>query len=390
MDSMRSVLMMLGVVIHSAGIYATDQPWAVSDPSGSIFFDGLGWFLHLFRMPAFFVISGFFVHFTLKRRPVAYFLRVRLGRILVPLVATGLTLATLQTYLLYHGVWLGLSAFLTQELPRSWAKGYWVMHLWFLINLALYFLAAIGVHVAARRLRLPPLPRLPRPSHPVLATAPLILGASIYALAVAAFGKLFPAVINEYLFSLVEIDKLLEYACFFVFGIALYENPALQRAFLKLNPAHWLLLAAAIPVYAVTKDSTALIPKAIELYAYTVMVWVSVAFCFNFFIKFCNDTSKVFEYLSEASYTVYLFHHVIVIAFGMLLLPVAWPAGVKFLLIVSATLALTVAIHHFLILRFNALRFLFNGKTVIPRPATILVPAAGLNPEPPQPVTEKG
>jgi glucan biosynthesis protein C len=381
MDSMRSVLMSMGVVIHSAMVFKTGKPWIISDPRQSLFFDGLIWLLHLFRMPAFFMVSGFFVHFSLRRMSVRDFLRVRIVRILAPLLATGLLVNPIQTYLLYRhreGRWLGLSDFLVGELPRSWIYDCWITHLWFLIILLIYFLVAAGVFAVVRGVHLDRRFRPPRLSSPALATFLALAALSGYALFVGGLSKLFPNVVNAYFLHFIEVKKLLVYACYFVFGVFLFENPVLERCFLKINPAHGLLLALAAPVYAAYKDSVGLVGKAVELYAYTVLVWVAVAFCFNFFMKFCNRSSRLFRYLSEASYSIYLFHHVIVIALGMAMIPLGLSCGVKFTLLVAATLMLTLAIHHFLILRFAVLRFLFNGKTGRLRPATAAVPAIGI------------
>ena len=60
MDSMRATLMMLGVFVHSV------QKYNYSDEPATIMMN-VALFLHIFRMPAFFVVSGFFCHFTLQR-----------------------------------------------------------------------------------------------------------------------------------------------------------------------------------------------------------------------------------------------------------------------------------------------------------------------------------
>ena len=58
LDALRATAMLLGIVLH-AGLSFTPFPWAVQDERQSSFF----WFLfaaiHGFRMPVFFVLSGF-------------------------------------------------------------------------------------------------------------------------------------------------------------------------------------------------------------------------------------------------------------------------------------------------------------------------------------------
>src|SRR5262245_53441853 len=62
-DSLRAVMMLLGLVIHSAMgyiVFPTDRVWPFKDPRPSAFYDLLVMFIHSFRMPIFFVIAGFF------------------------------------------------------------------------------------------------------------------------------------------------------------------------------------------------------------------------------------------------------------------------------------------------------------------------------------------
>ena len=67
MDSMRSVLMLLGVVLHAARPYDSND-WQVKDAARLELLDGLVAGIHLFRMPAFFVVAGYFAMYLLVRR----------------------------------------------------------------------------------------------------------------------------------------------------------------------------------------------------------------------------------------------------------------------------------------------------------------------------------
>ena len=62
-DSLRAFMMLLGLVLHTALGYTTGSPSDMElpyqDVQTSRFFDGLVSFIHIFRMPTFFVMSGF-------------------------------------------------------------------------------------------------------------------------------------------------------------------------------------------------------------------------------------------------------------------------------------------------------------------------------------------
>ena len=83
LDALRATAMLLGIVLH-AGLSFTPFPWAVQDERQSGFF----WFLfasiHGFRMPVFFVLSGFFTAMLWRRRGLKSLLSHRFRRVLLP------------------------------------------------------------------------------------------------------------------------------------------------------------------------------------------------------------------------------------------------------------------------------------------------------------------
>lgn len=98
LDVARGVLMALGVVLHAANVYAQDQTWLIGDTARHPFFDLLSDAIHVFRMPAFFLLSGFFAAMMLERHPPARFLARRLKRLAVPMIAAGVLLNGLQGF----------------------------------------------------------------------------------------------------------------------------------------------------------------------------------------------------------------------------------------------------------------------------------------------------
>jgi hypothetical protein len=61
LDQLRAVMMLLGLVIHSAVSFITvprPTAWAYNDATTSVLFDILVFFIHVFRMPLFFSLLG--------------------------------------------------------------------------------------------------------------------------------------------------------------------------------------------------------------------------------------------------------------------------------------------------------------------------------------------
>ena len=85
LDALRAIAMLLGIVLHSALSFAP-IPWIVQDSQQSQFFYYLFSFIHGFRMPLFFLISGFFTAMLWRKRGLLALFKQRSKRILLPLV----------------------------------------------------------------------------------------------------------------------------------------------------------------------------------------------------------------------------------------------------------------------------------------------------------------
>ena len=107
LDAMRGILMILGIVIHAAQIYSPEAVLKVVNPHTSVVMHYVVDSIHLFRMPAFFVVSGFFCYLTLEKYGVSRFLKLRLARIAIPLITTIFTLNLTMYYLLVNTGWIG-------------------------------------------------------------------------------------------------------------------------------------------------------------------------------------------------------------------------------------------------------------------------------------------
>ena len=90
LDSLRAIMIMLGLVIHTAITYDTIEhgaEWPLKDPNYTHeSMSWLFWFIHIFRMPVFFIISGFFGALLFYDKSPKIMLKNRIKRVLFPLV----------------------------------------------------------------------------------------------------------------------------------------------------------------------------------------------------------------------------------------------------------------------------------------------------------------
>ena len=308
MDNLRALAMLAGVVFHAALAYSPlmHDYWPTADAGGSVWVDVLAWFVHLFRMPLFFVIAGFFAALLVRKRGIAGMLRNRLARVLLPfviflpLVYCSLTWLTTEAASSTRNTspvlaWVKQVILDQGSLPLAPT----VSHLWFLLYL-MFFFVLVWVVSAFELKRLPSWFTNLRPW--VLAgVAPLLLIPTL-----ASVGAPWPA--PE--FFLPQLWALVFFGFYFALGYVLFQRESLLD---KLRPLTPFLLASALVAYAVflklmgTRQPGLplhLLQAALEAYA---GLWMTLC-CLHAGKAWLNGRSRVMRYLADASYWIYLVH----------------------------------------------------------------------------------
>ena len=105
LDGLRGVAMLLGIVLHGAMSFLGIAVWpAVDVKSDPVVFGWLLDVIHGFRMPLFFLVSGFFTAMMWKKRGLGDLVKQRLLRIGVPLFAgTIITLPLMMGLMAWGG-----------------------------------------------------------------------------------------------------------------------------------------------------------------------------------------------------------------------------------------------------------------------------------------------
>ncbi len=143
LDALRGVLMVLGIALHVALNYLPRADWFFSDPRAHskaliLVFDGI----HSFRMPAFFVLSGFFGGLLWRRRGAKAMLVNRFDRLVLPL---GVFAVLLWPAVVFSGHFASLVqgsdpaplSNAVEEIGRVGFPPNNAMHLWFLYHLSI-------------------------------------------------------------------------------------------------------------------------------------------------------------------------------------------------------------------------------------------------------------
>ena len=395
LDGLRAFAMLLGIVLHAtlpyfARIAGIEFMWPADDEQSLAMFLVFD-FIHLWRMPVFFLLAGFFARLVLERRSVAAFMCDRLQRIAVPLVLFTGVMALLLPALWNYG-WKGEFAVDASVLdPRKWphyaADGTPLAHLWFLWHLLLMYAVLLALRGAmATRLgsaarAVPVLASLARhAAAAVYARAPLLLMAAAAVLLVWRGGDeskpIFPP----------NVPDLLYGAMFFFYGCGLWARRALI-ADLKRPATLAVLWAAAFSGYALHLVMLEVLRETGGTGAGVKAEWLALAEVLargaavvlltlaqiGSFEAVFNTPRRWVRWTAEASYWIYLVHLPVVawLTFWLAHLDRAgrlatltgfpWSAELKFLAATAATTVLGLLTYRYLV-RDTPLGTLLNGR----------------------------
>ncbi|MBB5987011.1 acyltransferase family protein [Sphingobium lignivorans] len=368
-DAIRALLMLLGIPYHVAMAYRANDVWIVNAREGALIWTWLADFIHVFRMPAFFLIAGYFAALLLSRRSSGEWLKGRFLRLGIPFLACLLTLNPLLN------LFCELSNFSIGPALASWehnssvSGGYWVRHLWFIIVLLqCSALAALLTTLSPRLSQAQIAPatdfRLARrPALVVLLTA-LVLGAWEASAIELFYAAGFATNVPQQIFRL---DQLLQFIPWFAAGCLVARAPRLRDALHRPSFAIALLGVLALAAHFMFKGQ--LHPAAGRLVETVAAVAITQMLLAG--VKHVADRPHpAVQELVRASFVIYLFHLPITAALVVIGQPLALPVSVKAVLAILLTLGLSWMAWR-IVLRSPMLRLLYDGvpPAVSPRPA---------------------
>ena len=348
LDALRAVAMFLGILLHVCMFLMPElsEVWRVQDADAAAagpFYGTLLSAIHGFRMPVFFLLSGFFTALLWQRRSLRAVAMQRLRRIGIPLAGACLTVLPLFLvfWIIVTGDEIPLWAF-----PLVWLRDF--AHLWFLW----YLLLLAGGFCAAARLGLEFRSRAWLWAPPAL-SLPLQ-----FAMREPVFG---PDNASAVFISLVPSPALLAYyALFYIFGISFYLNGIVIRRWwtVALLPAAPAFLVGMHYLY----ENPLRLANAPVQTAYT---WLMCFGLMGLFRLIAARERFWVRYMSDASYWMYLAHLPLVFITQALLVKYAAPAHyhLKFLLVCVIVTLVLLATYQ-LGVRYTIIGRTLNGPRV--------------------------
>jgi peptidoglycan/LPS O-acetylase OafA/YrhL len=346
-DNLRTALMALVVIHHSAIGYSNVPRWYYTeppaDPTGTLL-DVLILLNQAFFMGAFFLISGLFVPGSYDRKGTGHFIRERLLRLGVPLLLWLLAVRPLATVGGYTAA-RDAAAQQGTELP------YWHYYLQSLTPGPMWFVEVLlvfsALYVLWRRLTV----KGPRASAPTPATgrppgAVAIVGFTI-ALALVTYLWRIVVPMGVSILGLPSPAYLPQYAALFTVGLIAARRgwPAgLSRTAGRAGFATAAIAAVALLLVAISAEDAFLghgtLPSLLTAICESALAVGITLGLLVLFRERLGHQGRLCRFLSTHAFTVYLTHPVVLVALGHALRDVQAPAAAKFALLTALALPL--------------------------------------------------
>ncbi|MCX6351087.1 MAG: acyltransferase family protein [Bacteroidetes bacterium] len=368
-DSLRGVMMLLGIIIHASLTFTVNCRvfhYPLSDVSRSVFYDCLIIIIHSFRMPVFFVMSGYFAMLLLRKKGLKQLILNRLKRIVLPLIIGWLTIsAVIKALLMYTIDGVSVDSILHSFLFMKIYIGLPLFHLWFLYHLTIIYILFILLLLLPKAVK----NSLAKATDAIISIGEKNLFLMIFLVSIPIFILVTLMRIGTIGTSIGFLPSpliFITYFVYFIFGIMLFRNqdfilPVLMHRCWLLGG--FAILLAIIHTYFIAQYFAHETPLLLLISARSnaLLSWAMLFFLIGAFTRFLNTKHKVLDYLSRASYWLYLSHLPVMIFLSSIIIDMPYYHFLKFLFMIITTFASMLLVYHFLI-RKTFIGALLNGR----------------------------
>ncbi|WP_298424894.1 acyltransferase family protein [uncultured Kordia sp.] len=374
LDSLRAIMMILGLVLHSALTYNVTNHgnvWNIKDPESThIATDFLVLLIHSFRMPIFFLIAGFFGAMLFYERTPLKMIKNRVQRIVFPFIVFLCLLAPILSFSFNY------SNFILSETPNAFAKAlapfsqfYFYIpkitsHLWFLYYLI--YLTGFTVIIALVLKKFPKVTSTIKKLFNWVFQRPLIRVLFFAGITFVILSILKTPMIASSVSLLPETNTFVYFVFFYVAGWILYtvklQLPTLMQHDWFCTIFGFLLVI--IQGFIIQFSNLGLTPTSNSPLLITfsaLTVWFLIFGITGLFIRYGSQYSKRMRYISDASYWVYLIHLPLTALFPIIVWKLPIGTFLKFTLVVLLTTIVCFITYHYCVRNTFIGQFL-NGR----------------------------
>jgi glucans biosynthesis protein C len=363
LDTLRGFIMTFGVVLH-ASLWSGVHHWL---PAGIAFLSSL------FRMKMFALLAGYFAALIVSKKGVKYAVKERAIRFGVPAIIFIAVFNPLTSYLWYTAYGHQHLDLLTFAIGNFTATGEqdaeraWHLHIWFLIILTTYALLipllcrAVNMEIVGRVMRW--VTRLPQ------RLCLLLLGLALSGSFVV--GRLIHFVTTQQVLHDGPYNYIAQaafcYIPYFWFGMLAFKYKAIFGVMHKIVWSQTLVSFVLLWVVfsfeqTLIKDFGFPVFEAVRHFASAMAGFYICCILFSFFANYLSAKNCVGDFMSRASYTVYLFHMLVLVLVQQALRVLNLNDFGLYILSIPVAYGACLMIHSQIVERTSFMEFLFNGK----------------------------
>lgn len=353
MDALRASTMLLLVPVHAATLLSLNG-------RGGAWAGALFWLVHVFRLPLFFAMSGFFLTLLISRKGLRQTAQNRTLRIVVPLAVGLVTLVPLMLAASQAtGTIVAGDGRLTEGSPVTFTPAF-LWFLWYLLILdgaaiALYLLAPGLLRKAGTAMR-------SAIAHPPLGIALLAIPTAL-ALWPQAGWTASPGADSW----LPDPSVLAYYALFFGLGATLSAHRSLVSAASR-NAWKWAACALAATIPAATlftlhnspEHSSQFAVHGAALAIYAIATWLSLIALIGLAGRYLHRPRPRLRYLADSAYWIYLSHLPAMVPIVAILTATTLGTAPQFAIATGVPLAASL-VTYALFVRYTAIGRVLNG-----------------------------
>lgn len=362
-------MMWLGIVLHTGMIYMIPADPLSGSPDTTLVATILTSWIHIFRMPLFFMMAGFFVVLLVDRRGIMRTLQNRLLRIGVPFAIFWPVLMVLVNFiLLAHAQKSG-----RDPLGISFDFDRWMInntgHMWFLYYLVWFSLVLVPLQRLVAGLVSPGLKTSIKAGLSAVSQKPLGPVALAIPTFIFSLDHMMGLMAGDSSFA-PGADSMAYYAVFYFYGMYLY---AVRDQLIDLFTHQMLrnllfgtllfvganaLLITQMNLYGV-EDPDPLLSLGTRI-CFALAAWIWSFFFLGLFLRFLSGESAFMRYMSDSSYWVYLTHYPLILFLAYIFYSVPLHPLAEMLIFIVITTVMCVLSYQ-MFARRSAIGRLLNG-----------------------------
>jgi glucans biosynthesis protein C len=372
------ILLILSVFLFHVGMIFNTWHWHIknNEQFGGILLQIMT-FLHNWRMPLLFMLSGAGTYFALGKRTPGQYLTERFKRLVIPLAVGIFMLVPVQVYFEKADLYSSLPDFYSHMFDGIYPDGNFSWHhLWFIAYLFFVslFISPFLNFLRSRRFQ-NFTSRIER-----IVTKPLALNIFIIPLLLSQI-ILRPFFETETNDLVNDWASMTYYIIFFLAGFILLPVRNITEAMRKYR--FWYLAEVIlvtvfmfnVPQTAPTKESAEVIHDVSSVF----LAWSCAMTAIGFAKQYLNLSSPFRKLANEAIYPFYLLHQPIIVFTGYFTIQLEIPVLLKVVVVLLSSFALTTCIYWYVIRPCNLFRIIFGMKK-LEKPETDSIPVPALVP----------